>query len=127
MMPPPILGKEANLNQCLVDPGPGADPAIRDFHSNAAPLREAYAADPDVKRVVDTARGLEGLRRQDGIHAAAVVISAEPLTDIVPVQRKGEDAEIVTQYEMHGIEALGLLKMDFWDFATFRPSSGPSS
>ncbi len=113
MMPPPILGKEASLNQCLVDPGPGADPAVRDFHSNAAPLREAYAADPDVHRVVDTARGLEGLRRQDGIHAAAVVISAEPLTDIVPVQRKGEGAEIVTQYEMHGIEELGLLKMDF--------------
>ena len=113
MMPPPILGNEANLNQCLVDPGPGADQAIRDFHSNAAPLREAYASDPDVQRVVDTARGLEGLRRQDGIHAAAVVISAEPLTDIVPIQRKGEDAEIVTQYEMHGIEALGLLKMDF--------------
>ncbi|MGZ8786330.1 MAG: DNA polymerase III subunit alpha, partial [Acidimicrobiia bacterium] len=113
MMPPPILGKEANLNQCLVDPGPGADPAIRDFHSNAAPLREAYASDPDVKRVVDTARGLEGLRRQDGIHAAAVVISAQPLTDIVPIQRKGEGSEIVTQYEMHGIEALGLLKMDF--------------
>ncbi len=113
MMPPPILGKEANLSQCLVDPGPGADQAIRDFHSNAAPLREAYASDPDVQRVVDTARGLEGLRRQDGIHAAAVVISAEPLTDIVPIQRKGEGAEIVTQYEMHGIEALGLLKMDF--------------
>jgi DNA polymerase-3 subunit alpha len=113
MMPPPILGKEASLNQCLVDPGTGSDPAIRDFHSNAAPLREAYAVDPDVKRVVDTARGLEGLRRQDGIHAAAVVISAEPLMDIVPIQRKGEDAEIVTQYEMHGIEDLGLLKMDF--------------
>lgn len=113
MMPPPILGREASLNQCLVDPGPGGAPSIRDFHSNAAPLREAYAADPDVQRVVDTARGLEGLRRQDGIHAAAVVISAEPLTDIVPIQRKGEGTEIVTQYEMHGIEALGLLKMDF--------------
>jgi len=113
MMPPPILGNEASLNQCLIDPGPGADPAIRDFHSNAALLRDAYASDPDVQRVVDTARGLEGLRRQDGIHAAAVVISARPLTDIVPIQRKGEGAEIVTQYEMHGIEALGLLKMDF--------------
>jgi len=53
------------------------------------------------------------LRRQDSIHAAAVVISPEPLTDIVPIQRKGEEAEVVTQYEMHGVESLGLLKMDF--------------
>ena len=63
--------------------------------------------------------GLEGLRRQDGIHAAAVVISRDPLTDYLPIQRKPgagenpEDAPIVTQYEMHGVEDLGLLKMDF--------------
>src|SRR5262249_41075464 len=65
------------------------------------------------------ARGLEGLRRQDGIHAAAVVITREPLTEYVPVQRKPEpgtpvdQAPVVTQYEMHGVEDLGLLKMDF--------------
>ena len=65
------------------------------------------------------AKGLEGLRRQDGIHAAAVVITKDPLTDYLPIQRKPEsgkpieDAPIVTQYEMHGVEDLGLLKMDF--------------
>ena len=65
------------------------------------------------------ARGLEGLRRQDGIHAAAVVITKEPLTEYLPIQRKpeaGQDPElapVVTQYEMHGVEDLGLLKMDF--------------
>ena len=65
------------------------------------------------------AKGLEGLRRQDGIHAAAVVITKEPLTEYLPIQRKPEagqdpeDAPIVTQYEMHGVEELGLLKMDF--------------
>ncbi len=112
-MPPAILGKEATLSQCLDDPGREADPIVRDYFANAAPLRDIYETDPDAKRVVDTARGLEGLRRQDSIHAAAVVISADPLTDIVPLQRKGEDGEVVTQYEMHGIEALGLLKMDF--------------
>ncbi len=112
-MPPAILGKEASLATCLEDPGPDADPIMRDFHANAAALREMYEADPDVREVVDTARGLEGLRRQDSIHAAAVVISPQPLTEIVPVQRKGEDAEVVTQFEMHAIEALGLLKMDF--------------
>ena len=74
---------------------------------------------PDLKRVIDVARGLEGLKRSDGIHAAAVVITKDPVTDYVPIQRKPEsgqdpaDAPVVTQYEMHGIEDLGLLKMDF--------------
>ena len=84
----------------------------------AADLRMLYEADPDAKRVIDVARGLEGLRRQDGIHAAAVVITREPLTEYLPIQRKPDggnvaDAPIVTQYEMHGVEDLGLLKMDF--------------
>jgi DNA polymerase-3 subunit alpha len=113
LIPPPILGNEATLGQCLEDPGSGAPASVRDWYTGAAGLREAYATDADVREVVDTARGLEGLRRQDSIHAAAVVISPEPLTSIVPIQRKGEEAEIVTQYEMHGVESLGLLKMDF--------------
>ncbi|GBD84698.1 DNA polymerase III subunit alpha [bacterium BMS3Abin02] len=113
MMPPAILGAEASLTQCLTDPGKGADPALRDFFSNAAQLRAVYETEEDARTVIDTARGLEGLRRQDSIHAAAVVISPEPLTNLVPLQQKGEGAEIVTQYEMHGVEDLGLLKMDF--------------
>ena len=56
----------------------------------AAELRAMYDADPDVKQVVDVAKGLEGLRRQDGIHAAAVVITRDPLTDYLPIQRKPE-------------------------------------
>ena len=62
----------------------------------AAELRAMYDADPDVKQVIDVAKGLEGLRRQDGIHAAAVVITKEPLTDYLPIQRKpeaGQDPE----------------------------------
>jgi DNA polymerase-3 subunit alpha len=112
-MPPAILGREATLAQVLEEPGPDAETAERDHYTAGAGLRELYDSDPDVARVVDTARGLEGLRRQDSIHAAAVVISPQPLTEIVPIQQKGEDAEIVTQYEMHAIESLGLLKMDF--------------
>ena len=71
------------------------------------------------KEVIDVAKGLEGLRRSDGIHAAAVVITKEPLTTYLPIQRKPEpgkpleEAPVVTQYEMHGVEDLGLLKMDF--------------
>ena len=78
-----------------------------------------YDTDPDVKKVVDVAKGLEGLKRSDGIHAAAVVITKEPVTHYLPIQRKPEsgqdpaDAPVVTQYEMHGVEELGLLKMDF--------------
>lgn len=112
-MPPPILGREATLEQALEPPPEGADPMIRDFYSNAAGLRELHSVDPEARRVIDTARGLEGLRRQDSIHAAAVVICPEPLIEIVPVQQKGEGSEVVTQFEMHAIEDLGLLKMDF--------------
>jgi DNA polymerase-3 subunit alpha len=85
----------------------------------ASELRQLYGEDPDARREIDVARGLEGLRRQDGIHAAAVVITRDPLTEYLPIQRKPEpgtelaDAPIVTQYEMHGVEDLGLLKMDF--------------
>ncbi len=62
----------------------------------AGELRDMYATDPDAKSVIDVAQGLEGLRRQDGIHAAAVVITKEPLTEYLPIQRKpeaGQDPE----------------------------------
>lgn len=112
-MPPSILGKDPTLDQVLSPPSSGAASEVKGWYANAHGLREIYEADPSAKEVIDAARGLEGLRRQDSIHAAAVVIAPEPLIGIVPVQRKGEDAEMVTQFEMHGIEALGLLKMDF--------------
>src|SRR5213083_2445039 len=76
-------------------------------------LRQAYDADPLVKEIVDLAKPLEGLIRQDSIHAAGVVISDRPLTDVVPLQQKGADQEVVTQFGMWDVEALGLLKMDF--------------
>jgi DNA polymerase-3 subunit alpha len=113
-MPPLVMGRDTPLYACL-----DRHPKYEDGYKMAADLREMYAADPDVKKVVDVARGLEGLRRQDGIHAAAVVITHEPLIEYLPIQRKPEagkpveEAPIVTQYEMHGVEELGLLKMDF--------------
>ena len=112
-MPPSILGKDPTLDQVLEAPDPNSPSDVKDWYANAHGLREMYQSDPGVREVVDVARGLEGLRRQDSIHAAAVVIAPEPLTNIVAVQRKGEGAEIVTQFEMHGVEDLGLLKMDF--------------
>ncbi|HLX77382.1 MAG TPA: DNA polymerase III subunit alpha, partial [Acidimicrobiales bacterium] len=113
-MPPIVMGRDAPMRVCF-EKIEGQEAA----YAAATGLREMYAADPDARTVIDVARGLEGLRRQDGIHAAAVVITKDPLTEYLPIQRKPEpgsnpaDAPIVTQYEMHGVEALGLLKMDF--------------
>ncbi len=113
-MPPLVMGRDTPLRACLE-----RVEGHEDGYMAAADLREMYEGDPDAKLVIDVARGLEGLRRQDGIHAAAVVITHEPLTEYLPVQRKPEpgadpgEAPIVTQYEMHGVEELGLLKMDF--------------
>jgi DNA polymerase-3 subunit alpha len=76
-------------------------------------LKNAYDADPLVREIVDLAKPLEGLVRADSIHAAGVVISDRPLTEIVPVQQKGPDQEVVTQLPMGDVEKLGLLKMDF--------------
>ena len=90
MMPQAILGRDATLGQCLEKPDQSADSDLKDFYSAASDMRNAYAEDPEVKRVVDTARGLEGLRRQDSIHAAAVVISPDPVYELVPIQQKGE-------------------------------------
>ena len=76
-------------------------------------LKTAYDGDPVVREIVDLAKPLEGLVRQDSIHAAGVVIGAEPLTNVVPLQQKGPDSEVVTQFGMWDVAALGLLKIDF--------------
>jgi DNA polymerase-3 subunit alpha len=113
-MPPLVMGRDTPLYACLEQ-----HPKYEDGYKMAGELREMYEADPDTRQVIDVAKGLEGLRRQDGIHAAAVVITKEPLTEYLPIQRKPEnglppdEAPVVTQYEMHGVEDLGLLKMDF--------------
>lgn len=113
-MPPLIMGRDTPLKYCFEQ-----SPKYGDGYKAAAELRAMYDADPDVKRVVDVAKGLEGLKRSDGIHAAAVVITKEPLTEYLPIQRKPEAgvdpelAPVITQFEMHGVESLGLLKMDF--------------
>ena len=113
-LPPLVMGRDTPLKYCFEE-----IPKHRDGYRAASELREMVNADADVKRVVEVAMGLEGLKRSDGIHAAAVVITHNPLTEYLPIQRKpdpGQNAElspVVTQYEMHGVEALGLLKMDF--------------
>src|SRR5210317_1853272 len=113
MMPPMILGNTATISECLQLDEDNESGYSKEFYSASEELRKQYSADEEVKRIIDIALGLEGLRRQDGIHAAAIVISPDKITNFLPIQRKGENAEIVTQYEMHTVEQLGLLKMDF--------------
>ena len=91
-------GPKVYLDDCLK---PGAE------------LKQAYDGDEIVRQIVDLAKPLEGLVRQDSIHAAGVVIGDRPLTEYLPLQQKGADQELVTQFPMGDVEALGLLKMDF--------------
>jgi len=76
-------------------------------------LREMVAADPRVGKVIELAKQVEGVARNASTHAAGVVISREPLTELMPLQRATNSDSVMTQYEMHGVEALGLLKFDF--------------
>jgi DNA polymerase-3 subunit alpha len=113
LMPPLVMGRDTPLKYCFEE----VDKHKAGFQA-ATELRALCESDSDVKRIMDVARGLEGLKRSVGIHAAAVVITKEPLTEYLPIQRKPEqgqtpeDAPVVTQYEMHAVEELGLLKMD---------------
>src|SRR2546428_12634961 len=80
-------------------------------------LRETCEREPEAREVVDTAKALEGLRREDSVHAAGVVIADAPLVNYLPLKlskdSRDESRRIVTQFDMHGVEKLGLLKMDF--------------
>jgi DNA polymerase-3 subunit alpha len=77
------------------------------------PLKEMYATDPTVHKLLDLAQQVEGVARNASTHAAGVVISREPLTELMPLQKATTSDALMTQYEMHGVEALGLLKFDF--------------
>jgi DNA polymerase III subunit alpha len=105
LMPAPVMGRDIGLADCF--------DAKADRYGEAAELRKAYDDEPDVKKVIDTARQLEGLKRQAGVHAAGVVIARDPLTDVIPVWRREADGAVITQFDMGAVEKLGLLKMDF--------------
>jgi DNA polymerase-3 subunit alpha len=123
-----VLGQDYaagdRLAKLIPDPIMGRPPSFDDCLAPGQPLRRAVDEDPEAKRIVDLARGLEGIVRNSSIHAAAVVIADRPLTDIVPLQLaeatggarddNGErDYRTVTQFSMKPIEEIGLLKMDF--------------
>jgi DNA polymerase III subunit alpha len=94
----------------LIPDGPG-----QSFAKNMAEgmdLRKAYDSDPTTKSVIDMAMPIEGMVRNTGIHAAAVVVAADPLTDIVPLRAGDHGDQVITQFEQADVEALGLLKLD---------------
>ncbi len=104
-LPPSVMGKDISLS--------GIFNAEDDRFSEATEFRTLYETDSDAKKIVDTAIGLEGLKRQWGVHAAGVILSREPLLDVIPIHRREADGAIITQFDMGACEATGLLKMDF--------------
>ncbi|MFZ9926633.1 MAG: DNA polymerase III subunit alpha [Candidatus Nanopelagicaceae bacterium] len=104
-LPPSVMGKDISL-EGIFNPDD-------ERYVEAGEVRALYDSDSDAKRVIDTAKGLEGLKRQWGVHAAGVILSKEPLLDVIPIQRREADGSIITQFDMGACESLGLLKMDF--------------
>ena len=104
-LPPSVMGKDISLSGVFDTTDPR--------HGEAGEFRDLYQSDPDSKKVVDLARGLEGLKRQWGVHAAGVILSREPLLDVIPIHRREADGAIITQFDMGACESTGLLKMDF--------------
>ena len=104
-LPPPVMAKDIPLY--------GIFDENHERYKEATEIRELYSSDPDVAKVLDTARGIEGLTRNTGVHACAVIIGSDPLIDIIPVHRRDADGAIITGFPYPDCEAMGLLKMDF--------------
>ncbi|MEV2240893.1 DNA polymerase III subunit alpha [Micromonospora sp. NPDC049891] len=104
-MPPAVMGKDIPLTG-IFDPK-------HPRYAEAGEIRGLYESDPDVRKVIDTAKGIEGLIRQTGVHAAGVIMSAEPIIEHIPLMRRDADGAIITQFDYPTCESLGLLKMDF--------------
>ena len=104
-LPPTVMGKDISIKGIF-------DPEDKRY-AEAGEFRKIHEEDPDVQKVVDIAMGLEGLTRGWGVHACAVIMSSEPLKDIIPLMRRPSDGQVITQFEYPVCEDLGLLKMDF--------------
>ncbi|WP_375334627.1 DNA polymerase III subunit alpha [Curtobacterium sp. MCBD17_019] len=104
-MPPPVMGKDIPLTGIFDRDHPR--------YKEAADVRAVVESDPEARTVFDTALGLEGLKRQWGVHAAGVIMSSDPLIDIIPIMKREQDGQIVTQFDYPAAESLGLIKMDF--------------
>ncbi len=104
-MPPPVMGKDIPLE--------GIFDKTHPRYKEAVDIRTIVETDAEAKTVFDTALGIENLKRQWGVHAAGVIMSSDPLIDIIPIMKREQDGQIVTQFDYPACEALGLIKMDF--------------
>jgi DNA polymerase-3 subunit alpha len=104
-MPAAVMGKDVPL-QKIFD-------SDHDRYGEGGEFRGLYEQEADVKKVVDTAIGIEGLKRQWGVHAAGIIMSSEPLLDVIPLMKRPTDGAIITQFDYPTCESLGLIKMDF--------------
>ncbi|ONM48016.1 DNA polymerase III subunit alpha, partial [Nocardia donostiensis] len=104
-LPPPIMAKDIPLS--------GITDTEHERYKEAAEVRELIGSNPDVAKIYETALGLEGLIRNAGVHACAVIMSSEPLMDAIPLWRRAQDGAIITGWDYPSCEAIGLLKMDF--------------
>jgi DNA polymerase-3 subunit alpha len=104
-MPPAVMGKDIPLSGVFDPEHPR--------YTEAGELRALYESEAEVKHVIDTARGIEGLTRGTGVHACAVIIGSDPLIKIIPVHKRDSDGAIITGFPYPDCEAMGLLKMDF--------------
>ncbi|MGO3679614.1 MAG: DNA polymerase III subunit alpha, partial [Microbacteriaceae bacterium] len=104
-MPPAVMAKDIPLS--------GITDSKHPRYKEAAEFRTVLDEDADAKLVYETALGLEGLKRQWGVHAAGVIMSSDPLIDIIPIMKREQDGQIVTQFDYPTCEGHGLIKMDF--------------
>ncbi|WP_347753908.1 DNA polymerase III subunit alpha [Agrococcus sp. ProA11] len=104
-MPPAIMAKDIPLAG-ITDP-------THERYKEAGDFRALIESDPEAKTVYETALGLENLKRQWGVHAAGVIMSSDPLINIIPIMKREQDGAIITQFDYPACESLGLIKMDF--------------
>ncbi|MFC6599377.1 DNA polymerase III subunit alpha [Kitasatospora paranensis] len=104
-MPPDVMGKGVPLADLFNDSHPR--------YNEGTEIRALYDNEPDVKKIIDTGRGIEGLIRGTGVHAAAVILSSTPLLDLIPLHKRDKDGVIITGFDYPSCEAMGLIKMDF--------------
>ncbi len=104
-MPPDVMGKGVPLTEIYNKE--------HKRYNEGGDFRALVETEPHFKEIVDTALGLEGLKRQWGVHAAGVIMSSEPLIDVIPIMRRLQDGQVITQFDYPSCEALGLVKMDF--------------
>ncbi|WP_201467227.1 DNA polymerase III subunit alpha [Janibacter melonis] len=104
-MPADVMGKGVPLSKMYDE--------SHDRYAEGQEFRDLVAGEKHLQEVVETARGLEGLKRQWGVHAAGVIMSSEPLIDVIPIMRRLQDGQVITQFDYPSCENLGLVKMDF--------------